>query len=93
MKHLTNDEILNYVSFDTLDDENMKLASDVVLHIRQCKECLKKVNAFQNIYFQMLDSDRSEELAKLAEDFINGDDVDEVLEPELKLEQEKNLEM
>lgn len=86
MKHLTNDEILSYVSFNTLDDTNMKLSADIVLHIRHCNECLKRVSAFQNIYFQLIDSGRSDELAKLSEEFINDAEIDGIAELELEVE-------
>ena len=47
MKHLTSDEIINYVSAEKIDDDFLKLADTVNLHIEQCDECLKKVRAFQ----------------------------------------------
>ena len=43
MKHLTVDEILNFVSLTELNNESIG-------HIRKCEKCLKLVRAFQMIY-------------------------------------------
>lgn len=50
MKHLTIDEILDFVSFETLDATSLQLATKVNSHIRTCEECFRKVQAFQMIY-------------------------------------------
>jgi hypothetical protein len=59
-----------------MDESNKKLAATVIRHMRQCEHCFKKINAFQNIYLQLLNSDRNDELVKLTEEFLNGEDVD-----------------
>lgn len=50
MKHLTVDEILNFVSLTELNNESIELSAAVNGHIRKCKKCLKLVRAFQMIY-------------------------------------------
>lgn len=53
MKHLTVEEMIEFVSFDTPDPRTLKLASRVNTHIRCCEECRKKVDAFQLLYDEM----------------------------------------
>lgn len=50
MKHLTVDEILNFVSLTELNSESIELSATVNGHIRKCEKCLKLVRAFQMIY-------------------------------------------
>lgn len=50
MKHLTVDEILNFVSLTELNNESIELSVAVNGHIRKCEKCLKLVRAFQMIY-------------------------------------------
>lgn len=50
MKHLTFDEILDFVSMNTISSDTLDLASRVNTHIRQCGECLEKVKAYQAVY-------------------------------------------
>lgn len=50
MEHLTVDEIIDFVSLNTVDEESMKLISKVNGHIIECAECRKKVRAFQDVY-------------------------------------------
>ncbi len=45
--HLTTDEILNFITMESLTQENVTLAAQVNSHIMQCDECRKKVEAFQ----------------------------------------------
>ena len=49
MKHLTTDEIINFVTFDSLTKENLELAAMVNAHILICEECREKVKAFQAV--------------------------------------------
>ena len=53
MKHLTADEILEFVSLSKLDDEAIRLSAAVNGHIRQCEKCRKLVSAFQLIQDEM----------------------------------------
>lgn len=54
MKHLTVDEIMDFVSFNKLDEKTVCLAKRVNSHIMNCAECRKKVAAFQEVYDEML---------------------------------------
>lgn len=49
MKHLTIDEIINFVTFDTISEENLKLAAMVNNHIMVCERCREKVKAYQAV--------------------------------------------
>ncbi len=50
MEHLTNDELIAFVSMDRLDGPSLKLASKVNGHIGSCGSCLERLKAFQLIY-------------------------------------------
>lgn len=50
MKHLTVDEIIQFVSLTELNSEAINLSASVNEHIRKCGKCLKLVRAFQMIY-------------------------------------------
>ena len=50
MKHLTVDEILDFVSLTELNNESIELSAAVNGHIRKCEKCLKLLRAFQMIY-------------------------------------------
>ena len=53
MPHLTVEEIIDFVSFDTLSDEAIRLAARVNEHIRVCPLCKEKVASFQLIYEEL----------------------------------------
>lgn len=53
MKHITVDEMIDFVSFETVDPKTLENASKVTTHIRTCGECLRRVNAFQMIYDEL----------------------------------------
>ncbi len=61
MKHLTVDEMIDFVSFQTLDQKSLDNAARVTGHIRQCQACLRKVHAFQVMYDEMERMGRSAE--------------------------------
>ena len=61
MKHLTVDEMIDFVSFNKLDSESLALASKVNAHIFKCEICRKKVEAFQIIYDELVKMGRKEE--------------------------------
>lgn len=61
MKHLTVDEMIDFVSFNKLDSESLALASKVNAHIFECHTCRKKVEAFQIIYDELVKMGRKEE--------------------------------
>lgn len=50
MKHLTVDEIIEFVSLTELNSEAIKLSASVNGHIRECEKCLTLVRSFQMIY-------------------------------------------
>lgn len=50
MKHLTANEIIDFISMTNLDEKSLKNASVVTSHITECETCLRKVNAFQVIF-------------------------------------------
>lgn len=61
MNHLTTDEIIRFVSFDTLDNDNLILAGKVNSHILTCAECRDKVRKYQKMYDESLLSDSTED--------------------------------
>lgn len=71
MKHLTVEDIINYVSFKTMNDTDLMHAANVVSHIRKCKDCLEKVKAFQLVYDKLAESGRSAELSAMTAEIIN----------------------
>lgn len=60
MNHLTIDEIIRFVSFDTLDNDNLILAGKVNSHILTCAECRDKVRKYQKMYDESSLSDSTE---------------------------------
>lgn len=50
MKHLTVDEILDFVSLTELDARSIELSAVVNGHIGKCEKCLELVRSFQMIY-------------------------------------------
>ncbi len=50
MKHLTVDEMLDFVSLTELNNESIQRSAAVNGHIRKCEKCLKLVRSFQLIY-------------------------------------------
>ena len=54
MNHLTKEEIQQFVSFKTLDQENLKLAAKVNSHILECDACLNAVRELQERYDSIL---------------------------------------
>ncbi len=49
MKHLTENEIIDFVSMNSINQESIGLAAAVNSHIMQCDECREKVKAFQAV--------------------------------------------
>ena len=50
MKHLTVDEMIDFVSLTKLDADALMLSATVNEHIRDCDQCLRYVQAFQMIH-------------------------------------------
>lgn len=61
------DEILDFVSVKTLDEESLRVLTRVNTHIRGCDECLKLVNAVSTIHEEFARLRASGELAKRKE--------------------------
>ena len=53
MTHLTVDEIITFVSMEKLDTEGIELLKKVNEHIRECPECMRKVQAYQLVYDEL----------------------------------------
>lgn len=68
MKHLTVDEIIQFVSLTELNDEALALSVVVNSHIRRCKECLNLVRAFRLLYEEFSRIENGGEFAKLAKE-------------------------
>lgn len=54
MKHLTVDEMIDFVSINNLNDGSLNLASAVNAHILRCEVCRRKVEAFQMVYDELV---------------------------------------
>ena len=54
MKHLTVDEMIEFVSLTELHNETVKLSASVNGHIRKCEKCLKLVRSLQMVYDEFL---------------------------------------
>ncbi len=72
MKHLTVDEMIDFVSINKLDTESLSLAKRVNSHIMKCEECRTKLSAFQTLYDKMLSSEKETELENSAQDSMDG---------------------
>lgn len=46
MKHLTDEEIISFISADKMNTETLELINMVNTHICQCNDCLRKVKAY-----------------------------------------------
>ncbi len=55
MKHLTIDEIIDFVTSENITD-SLALASRVNGHILRCQTCFNKVRAFQNVYDGLIEA-------------------------------------
>ena len=53
MKHLTVDEMIDFVSIKKIDASSLALASRVNTHIRECDRCLSRVRALVDIYDEL----------------------------------------
>lgn len=69
MDHLTTNEIIEFVSIRTPDAASLRLASRVNGHILQCRECLRLVEAFQNVSDELQMMERTAEY----ENIMSGD--------------------
>ena len=65
MKHLTVDEMIDFVSFNKLDNESLALAAKVNAHIFECADCRKKISAFQTVYDELIKMGEKENISEL----------------------------
>lgn len=84
MTHLTVEEIIDFVSFDKLTEENIALAKKVNEHICSCKTCFEKVSAFQLIFeeFQRIGTIR--DAKQSIYQIVDNDLLNEMQENEVK---------
>lgn len=59
MEHLTIDDMIRFVSLSELNDAAVELSASVNGHIRGCRSCLNRVNAFQMIYDEFTEQYRN----------------------------------
>lgn len=77
MKHLSIEEIIEYVTANKVDSETLDLLSKVNGHIRVCPACREKVSAFEcvsealenEVFEDGFDLDCFEDLIKTEKEF------------------------
>ena len=77
MKHLTADEMIDFVSFNKMDSASLALASKVNAHIFACQDCRKKVEAFQTVYDEFVKMDRKGDFSRTV---LNKETIDKIKE-------------
>lgn len=80
MKHVTVDEMIDFVSFETVDPKALENASNVTAHIRCCGDCLRRINAFQMIYDELKVRGDLSALPRLAQAVRNDEPAPRVIE-------------
>lgn len=66
MKHLTPEEMINFISISELTPETLALVSKVNTHIRQCDSCLTKLQSFQFVNDELTKQNQNAEESLLA---------------------------
>lgn len=66
MKHLTVDEIIDFVSARDLTAATLEKAAAVTTHMRACQGCMRRVRAFQLVYDACVCRGKREEFEKTA---------------------------
>lgn len=77
MKHLTVEEMIDFVSFNKLDNEFLSLASKVNTHILRCDECREKVTAFQMVYDELVKMGRKGDFSNTVLNKQNANNAEE----------------
>ena len=67
MEHLNIHDILEFISFDRLDEETIALSGRVNAHMADCAECRKLVRNMQRVYGGLLAESRRAAKAVVAE--------------------------
>lgn len=80
MKHLTVDEIIDFVSVCTLDSDTLEKAAAVTTHMRSCEECMRRVRAFQLVYDACLRRGKTGEFERTAREMASQADGDVQME-------------
>lgn len=73
MKHLTVDEIIEFVSLNELNNDAVKLIGLVNEHIRECEKCRRLVRAFQMVYDEFSRVGSDSDFKKTVLDVITND--------------------
>lgn len=89
MKHITIDEILDFVSIERMDAKSLELASKITTHIRECDDCLQKVRAFQNVYEGIKTEDRRLSIKNCVQDTEGYTQIVEEVSNQLKKRQQE----
>ncbi len=58
MEHLNIHDIIEFISFDRLDEETIALSGRVNAHMADCAECRKLVRNMQRVYGGLLAESR-----------------------------------
>lgn len=53
-EHLTFDEMIKYVTIDKLDDEALSFITEKNVHLKECKECAKRIDKLQELCADLL---------------------------------------
>ena len=83
MKHLSVEEMIDFVSFDKLNSESLEFAAKINAHIFNCDECRKKIEAFQTLDDQFEKMENKKELEDMVKEKLrsyNDNSVDRHIE-------------
>lgn len=92
MAHLSIEEMIDFVSISELNEDTLYLASRVNSHILCCPDCLKKVEAFQNVYDALMQNhvnksqsefNNAAELIEALKDSIDTSNIELEIKPEM----------
>lgn len=75
MKHLTVDEIIDFVSFEKADTASLNLSLRVNEHIRICEKCRRIVNAFQTVYDEFTRLQKKGTFKKYVYSFVSENEM------------------
>ncbi len=64
MEHLSVEQIIEFISMDTLAAGDLALSREVNTHLTECGECRRMVRAAQAVYDALLAECKSRELAR-----------------------------
>lgn len=75
MKHLTIDQITDFISIDSLNAASLELSCLVNEHIRECDKCLEAVRAFQNVYDELKRLNNARDFKSFAYSIVPEDET------------------